>query len=247
MKWMPTASLNRYDFSMIAVSWLPVALVLSALALATGVACRAPWPATAEPPRALTYIAIGASDSVGVGADVPEAEGWVPVLHSRMPSGSQLINLGVSGSLLRQALDQQLPVALDSSPDLVTVWLAVNDLNARVPLERYSDDLDAMLRALRENTHATVFVGNIPDVTRLPVYQQVDRALIEREVGRWNAAIEGIVSRYGAHLVDLNSGSYELAQHPEYVARDGFHPSSEGYRRLAEIFLDAVQQRTSLL
>jgi acyl-CoA thioesterase I len=193
--------------------------------------------------RPLTYVAIGASDSVGVGADNPETEGWVAVLHGRLPRGSRLVNLGVSGSLTRQAVEQQLPVAIDSDPDVVTVWLAVNDLNARVPLERYSAELDTLLGALREQTRATVFVANVPDVARVPVYQQLDREQVGREVGRWNAAIARAVEKNGAHLVDLHAAWDELAEHPEYVGRDGFHPSTDGHRRLADIFLSALGAR----
>jgi acyl-CoA thioesterase I len=212
-------------------------LIALCLALGLSVACgRFGQAQSAQAPAPLTYVAIGASDSVGVGADRPDAEGWVPVLHQALPPGSTLVNLGVSGALLRQALDQQLPVALDSDPDVITVWLAVNDLNARVPLERYSSDLDVLLRTLQEQTEASIFVGNIPDVARLPVYRQVDPELVDREVRRWNAVIAETTARNGAQLVDLYTGWNELAEHPEYVGRDGFHPSSAGHRRIAELF-----------
>jgi len=204
-------------------------------------------PAEAAPPRPLTYVAIGASDSVGVGANAPDAEGWVPVLVTHLPPNSRLVNLGISGTLLQQALDQQLPVALDSDPDLVTVWLAVNDLNARVPLSRYGSELDRLLGALRAHTRATVLVGNVPDLARIPVYQQLDPIQVEREVDRWNQTIAEVVARHGAELVDLHADWRELAEHPEYVGRDGFHPSSEGYRRLADVFLNVLVQRTDIL
>ena len=191
---------------------------------------------TASAARPLTYVALGASDSAGVGANVPERESWVAVLHARLPAGSRMVNLGVSGSLLRQALDQQLPVALDADPDLVTVWLAVNDLNARVPLDRYSADLDALLRALREQTDATILVGNVPDMSTLPAAGRMNLAPIPR----WNAAIEEVVVRNGAQLVDLRDAWREVAEHPEYVSSDGFHPSTAGYVRLAERFYDAA-------
>lgn len=224
--------------------FLLISLSLCMAAAACGWA-RPSAPSAA--PRPLTYVAIGASDSVGVGATAPEAEGWVPVLVSHLPPDSRLVNLGVSGTLLQQALDQQLPVALDSDPDLVTVWLAVNDLNARVPLSRYGDELDRLLGALRERTHAAILVGNVPDLARVPVYQQLDPRRVEREVDRWNQTIAEVVARHGAELVDLHTGWRELAEHPEYVGRDGFHPSSEGYRRLADIFLDVLVRRTEIL
>ena len=189
--------------------------------------------------RPLTYVALGASDSVGVGATVPDRESWVAVLHARLPAGSRLVNLGVSGSLLRQALDQQLPVALDADPDLVTVWLAVNDLNARVPLDRYSSDLDGLLKSLRERTSATILVGNVPDLSTLPAASRMNLAPIPR----WNAAIEETVARNGAQLVDLRDAWREVAEHPEYVSSDGFHPSTAGYVRLAERFYEAAAPR----
>ena len=190
--------------------------------------------------RPVTYVAIGASDAAGVGARNPERDGWPVRLHERLPARSTLVNLGVPGSRLGQALEQQLPVAVGLQPDLVTVWLAVNDLTADVPLERYAADLDLLLASLDE-TGATVLVGNVPDLALLPAFRGVDARLLQARVDAWNAAIAQVVGRHGAILVDLRALSHEQAQHPEYVAADGFHPSSEGYGRLAELFWDALQ------
>jgi acyl-CoA thioesterase-1 len=198
------------------------------------------------PARPLTYVAIGASDSVGIGADAPEVEGWVPLLHRHLPPDSRLVNLGISGSLLRQALDQQLPVAVASDPDLVTVWLAVNDLNARVPLQRYRQELDTLLGTLRRDTRAAILIGNIPDVSRVPIYQQLERDAVRREVENWNRVIAEIAAKHGAVLVDLDAQWRGLGEHPEYVSRDGFHPSTAGYRRLADVFFDALAQQTDI-
>ena len=193
-------------------------------------------------PNARTYVAIGASDSVGIGATEPETEGWVPRLHATMPSGTRLVNLGVSGSVISEALDQQLPVALDAEPEVATVWLAVNDLKNGVPLRRYERDLDTMLGTLRKND-ATVLVGNIPDLASLPLpdaalyaYGVPSRAALRAEIARWNTSIARIASRHHAILVDLHAGWRELRAHPEYISGDGFHPSSEGYARLAQVW-----------
>lgn len=207
-------------------------LSLPALLL-LGVACRRDEAHTGQAAlRPLAYVAIGASDSAGVGANVPDQESWPAVLQRKLPAGSRLVNLGVSGSLLQQAIGQQLPVALDSDPDLVTVWLAVNDYAARVPLERYAADLDSLLGELRARTEATVLVGNIPDLGALPSAGRFDL----RDVDRWNAAIDEAVRRHGAILVDLKATWREVREHPEYISSDGFHPSTVGYQRLADIF-----------
>ena len=195
--------------------------------------------ARAQAPRPVTYVAIGASDAVGVGARDPETEGWVPRFGARLGSNVRVINLGVSGSTLGQALDEQVGPALDAQPDVVTVWLAVNDLNARVPLDQYAAQLDTLLTQL-DGTHARVLVGNVPDLGRLAAYRGIDPAPLQAEVDRWNNVIAETTARHGATLVDLYARWQEVAQHPEYLSADGFHPSSEGYQALAEVFGEAV-------
>src|SRR5216683_6455759 len=153
--------------------------------------------ARAQAARPTTYVAMGASDAVGLGARDPVTEGWVPRFGAHLGSDVRVVNLGVSGSTLAQALDEQLGPALDAQPDIVTVWLAVNDLNARVSLERYAADLDTLLGQL-ESTHARVLVGNVTDLGRLAVYRGTDPSVLQAEVSRWNAAIAESVARHGA-------------------------------------------------
>src|SRR5712692_598385 len=115
------------------------------LIVALGVSGCAARAQTVQP---TTYVAIGASDAVGLGARDPVTEGWVPRFGAHLGSDVRGVNLGVSGSTLAQALDEQLGPALDAQPDIVTVWLPVNDLNARIPLEHYPADLDTLLAHL---------------------------------------------------------------------------------------------------
>jgi acyl-CoA thioesterase-1 len=203
----------------------------------------------------VTYVAIGASDAVGVGAGDPATESWPAVLDTLLPQGSKLIDLGVPSITLARALDVELPVALDALPprptiirnmpggrDVVTVWLAANDLRAGVTLASYAANLDTMLRALHARTDATVLVGNLPDLAAVPAFQGQGSALAAT-VRAWNGAIAAIARRNGATLVDLYAGWRELAAHPEYVGPDGLHPSAAGYRRLAQLFYQGLAGR----
>jgi lysophospholipase L1-like esterase len=216
--------------------WSRLAAALAGTAVLLGAAACAA-PAAARKP--LTYVAIGASDAVGVGAQNPETDGWVPRLGAHLGTNVRVVNLGVSGSTLAQALVEQVGPALDAQPDVVTVWLAVNDLNARVPLEQYAADLDKLLGQL-EQTHATVLVGNVPDLGRLAAYRGIDAGPLQAEVDRWNTVIADTTARHGATLVDLFGRWQEVADHPEYLSADGFHPSSDGYQRLAEVFAESL-------
>jgi lysophospholipase L1-like esterase len=188
--------------------------------------------------RALRYVAIGASDAVGVGTARPEVDGWVPKFMNTLPSGTTLLNLGVSGTITNHAVRHQLPRALEFKPDIATVWLAINDINARVPIDSYKRDLDTIVRSLR-GCGAQVLLGNVPDLTRRRVSHSVGYDLVRRDVAKFNEAIADVARRNGAILVDVHSKWHELAAHPEYVGLDGFHPSASGYSRLAQVFQDA--------
>lgn len=217
---------------------LPPVFASAFLALPLLGACVAA-PARQQAP---TYVAIGASDAVGVGTADPARDGWVPRFGAALGSPTRIINLGVSGSTLAQALQEQIGPALDAKPDIVTVWLAVNDFNARVPLNQYEADLDRLLGALRDGG-AAVLVGNVPDLTGVAAYRDLDPDALRLEVQAWNAAIARVAAQNGATVVDLYAGWQELRDHPEYVAADGFHPSADGYARLAALFADAYTAR----
>jgi lysophospholipase L1-like esterase len=197
-------------------------------------------PARAAAPHPIVYAAIGASDSVGVGADDPATQSWVAVLATRLPRGSTLHNFGIGGILLGEALQRELPGAVASKPDLVTVWNAVNDLKAPVALTTYTQQLDMLLKTLHTRTHAAVFVGNVPALSLLPAFKSVPAATLNAAVAQWNAAIAAAAARYGATLVDLYTPSLDVVNHPEYVSGDGFHPSTTGYRVEADTFWQAI-------
>src|SRR5512146_2728109 len=129
----------------------------------------------ATSPRDFTYVAIGASDAFGVGADDPADDNWPTALSHLLGSDAHLVNLGIPGETVAEARRTELPVALDAKPSLVTVWLGVNDIVQSVSVKEYETQLEALLRALQQRTHARVFVGNIPDLTLLSFFAGYDQ------------------------------------------------------------------------
>lgn len=191
----------------------------------------------ARPP---VYVAIGASDTIGYGVADPATQGWVPRFAATLPDHPKLVNLGVAGLTLHQAVLVDLPVALDAHPQIITVWLAVNDLLDGVPLPRYRADLHTLLQRLRSGTHARVLVGNLPDLALVPAVATRLGSDPNATLTAWNAAIAAETQAVGATPVDLDGRWRDLAAHPEYVGPDGLHPSVAGYARLAQIFASAL-------
>ena len=190
--------------------------------------------------RPISYVAIGASDTVGVGSPNPEKDGWVSRIHQKLAPGSRIVNLGISGARLSELLNRQLTKAIDAKPDLVTVWSVVNDLNANVDLAAYERDLLRLIGEMTSKTMARVVVGNAPDLALIPAYRKlgIPTGALRAETMKWNSVIARVVARYPARafLVDLYARSSEIDIDPTLVAGDDFHPSTKGYAKLADVF-----------
>lgn len=199
-----------------------------------------PTPAPALKPP-LTYAALGASDAVGVGVENPERDSWVAVLGRRLPQPARTVNLGLPGIQLRQAIEVGLPPALDAQPQLVTVWLVVNDVLAGIRLDQYQADLDRLLGRLRSGTKAYVAVGNIPNPPDAVPYLGLQPAQRRALAATWNAAIAATVREHEAILVDLYQ-RWPLAENPTFIGPDGLHPTVAGYRSLADTFLAVLHE-----
>jgi lysophospholipase L1-like esterase len=191
----------------------------------------------------ITYVAIGASDTFGIGTSDPYTQNWPTDLAEKLGQKVHLINLGIPGITLHDALNLELPVALDSQSELVTIWLGVNDLANHVPISSYSHDLDFMLMRLRSHEpSAHILIANIPDLTILPYFTSYNQQLLHQQIEQYNATIVHEAQQYHAILVNLSQQNYNLKDHPEYISNDGLHPTDLGYLELAELFYKSLQQ-----
>ena len=150
---------------------------------------------------------------------------------------------------------EQLPKVYDQKPNVITVWLVVNDFNQQVfnpsILTSYKSDLNKMLSQLRTKLDqgTRILVGNIPDLSQVAIYSSfgIPKQFLSVQVKQWNDAISDIVGKNQCELVDLFAYWKELATHPEYISLDGFHPSANGYTRLAEVFYQHYTKKMNLL
>lgn len=199
------------------------------------------WWLWREPAAAGTpvYVALGASDTVGVGADQPALNAWVPLVDAGLPGPPRLINLGISGATVGDVMQQELPVAVDAHPTWVSLWPGVNDIRHGVQLADFEQRLNEVLDRLQA-THAHLIVLTIPDLRLVPVFAAQDSTQLDQMVRQWNGVIAASAARHGATLVDLYADAPEQARHPEYVSGDGFHPSTAGYRRIADLVLKEI-------
>jgi acyl-CoA thioesterase I len=192
-----------------------------------------------KPP--ITYVALGASDAAGVGVEDPARDGWVAILARRLPQPTRLVNLGIPGVRLHEAVEVQLPPALESQPQLITIWLVVNDILSGIPVDEYRADLHGLLSELRARTKAQVAIGNVPNAPEGTGYLGLTAAQRRAVSGEWNAAIDAAAKEHDALVVDLHS-RWPVIQNPHFIGPDRLHPTAEGYRALAETFHTVLRE-----
>ena len=199
------------------------------------------------------YVAVGASETTGAGSDQPLRDGWPRVLHrTALPSGAVFVNMGIPGATVAQAMAEEVEATVAARPDLVTVWLNVNDLVQGVTAPEYERQLDALVKALRWRVTTRVLVANTPPLDMLPAYQTgrilgavPTPAAVNALVAEYNAAIARVAERQGALLVDLHAAAMEAraaGTEAGLISRDGFHPSTAGHARIAEVFVEVLRR-----
>ena len=193
---------------------------------------------------AFVYLALGASDAMGVGAG-STAQSYVSLitleLERQMPR-VVLINRGVSGARI-EVIKEEVRRAreIQQRADLVTIWVGVNDLVHGDDPEMFGEALHVMLQTLREHISDTIVMGNLPDLTRLPRFrQQPSSHVTEKRIQAYNAVIAREAEKAGASLVDLFA---EAPRDDLVLQSDGFHPNDAGHRELAARFLRAIRPK----
>ncbi len=251
-----------------------VVTVILALVVA---ACSSPTRRGLPPPAVpagtpIVYVAVGASETTGFGADEPLRDSWPRVLYrTALPPSAVFVNMGIPGATVTEALRDELPQALTVHPALATVWLNVNDIVAGVPASDFERDLGTLVRSLRANGATRVLVANVPPLDELPAYLACRfgtasrapgpagpgksecgggsslpaPAALNRTVDAYNDATARVAAREGAAVVDLHGVGLTARQAgtaASLVSGDGFHPSTAGHEAVAKAFADALAQ-----
>ncbi len=188
------------------------------------------------------YAAMGASDALGVGA-TPLTNGYVfrieDALEQCRPEGASLTNLGIPAATIREIEDVELPAAVDTEPNLVTLWTGANDIIDGEEVEDFESRLNEILTELQLETEAFIVIGNIPDLTRLPRFQQSpDPHVTAGRIAAFNQAISRQAESHNIPVADVAGLPLSGA---EVTAADGFHPNDQGYQVIAQAFLDIIR------
>lgn len=197
----------------------------------------------------LRFIVLGDSTAAGLGAGSPEFA-YPTLLSERLAADGYRVTLtalGISGARAADVNADQVPLALESDPDLVFIGIGANDSTHMTSLSSVERSIDDALTKL-EATDAPIVVAGPPDM-RAHAWLEPLRSLVGWRGRRVAARIESVAHAHGFLTVPLaeHAGPY-FALHPEDAyGADNFHPGPGGYRAWADaiypVLVEALEQR----
>jgi lysophospholipase L1-like esterase len=187
---------------------------------------RSPWR---------RYIALGDSFTEGLSDPDPsrpgEFRGWADRLAGHLAAAApdadvEYANLAVRGRLLPQVLAEQVPVALEAKPDLVSLVAGGNDL-LRPGAD--PDELVASLEAAVVRFRAAgadVLLATGVDPRQTPILRRT-----RGRVAVFNADLWSVAARTGSAVLDQWGAGW--IQDRRMWDSDRIHLTDEGHRRTA--------------
>lgn len=190
-------------------------------------------PPDGEP---LTFVVLGDSTAAGLGAGSPE-HAYASVLSERLGDDGWRVKLvahGISGARVATVLADQVPLALQSDPDLIFVGIGANDSTHLTSLSAVERDMDELLTRL-ETSGATIVVAGPPDM-RAHAWLEPLRSIVGWRGRQVAERIEAVANRHGHPVVQLaeEAGPYFASNPDDAYAEDNFHPGPGGYRAWAD-------------
>jgi len=178
-----------------------------------------------------SWVAIGDSFTEGLSDEAADGSyiGWADRLADTLAARNadfRYANLALRGKLLREVIDEQIPLVMQVKPDLVTMCAGGNDLI--VPgsdVDELAEQFERAVIDLRSvGSELVLFTG--PDPRKQPVVRRV-----RGKVAIYNAHVRAIADRHGARVVDL--WAMPVLVDLRSWSDDRLHFSPDGHRRIA--------------
>ena len=190
----------------------------------------------------LRLVLLGDSSAAGLGCDGPAQTPGALLAGGVARDLRRRVRLDVAAAVGARAadLDVQVAAALDGPVDIAVIMVGANDVTHRVRPGDGARHLGRAVRTLRA-AGAVVVVGTCPDLGTVAPLLQPLRA-VARVWSRRLAAAQAIaVAENDGIAVSLGDLlGPEFADSPQLWSEDRFHPSAEGYRRVADVLLAPV-------
>jgi lysophospholipase L1-like esterase len=173
------------------------------------------------------------------------AAGYPQVLGQML--GVEVVNAGKGGHTSAMGLRRMQKDVLDLRPAAVVIFFGTNDSRlaepqVHVPVEKYAENLTAMVNACRK-IGAQPVLCTLPPINPEPYFKRHARENfdaaggMEKVLQQYRAAALRVAETEKVPVVDLNR---LLAKQPEWMAADGVHPTPQGRTIIARSVAEVV-------
>ncbi|MBD8070423.1 SGNH/GDSL hydrolase family protein [Bacillus sp. PS06] len=196
------------------------------------------------------------------------------IKNSKEGEEIQVINKGVFNDdtdLLIKRLDQDV---LDEKPDYIIIKIGGNDCNfswsevaqnpddehdARVPLDRYMDNLKSMLVKVKSEGIIPI-LSTLPPLDPVRYYNSITNNFssevsklicrlggIEYWHSKYNRAIKLVAEELDVLVIDVRSAIKGAGDSKELISDDGIHLTEKGYEVLAMEIFESVHDKWDIV
>lgn len=179
--------------------------------------------------RALKYLALGDSYTIGTGASGP-SRAWPSIIAERL--GADLTNPAVNGFTTLDLIRDELPYLARVHPDIVSVLIGVNDLVQGRSLDEYRTSLTTIYEAVKGRPVVAV---SIPTWSYVPAAEDFGgKEQVDRLTRLFNELAQQEATQRGFTWIDISGASTSGIGTPGWIAHDDLHPGDVQYAAWAE-------------
>lgn len=187
-------------------------------------------------------MAIGDSFTEGVGDWEPRlpngVRGWADRVAKQLSKADpewQYVNLGIRSRRLKSIIDEQIPVALELKPEVITFYAGGNDIlefrkDMKEFLAQYARAVDALV-----STGAKVLLFTGFDIPVHPVL-----APFKRRNWRFNECVRQLAERYPDSVVLVDYWNWDAYRDKRMWDIDKLHMNRAGHRYMAIRILELL-------
>lgn len=190
--------------------------------------------------ESIRYLALGDSYTIGTGLE-DEAQNFPSLLARRLKDESgidvALVNLGVNGYTTTDLIREELPVARNARPELVSILIGANDIVQGSDAAAYRDRLQQIYQGIKELgvPWARVLAISIPDFSPLPGAAPFgSTSELRARVDAFNDIAEKEAASRPFRFADITSISREANRGDGWLAADGLHPGPAQHQAFAD-------------
>ena len=189
-------------------------------------AARLAAPTDNPAARPQTLLVLGGADNEGQAIPDRLQDAWPYLLyHDAFPRAAVLVNDALDTATAADVLDTQASLVRQLSPDIVAMWIGIDDLRDRTPIPTFTHELRTLTATLHADGARHILIADIP-------YAYGSNA------AAYDVAIRTVAQAAGAVLVELQH------LHVTFVTDHRSPPEADAatHRAIANAFEQALHR-----